>query len=109
MSAPKAAASFRALRRRSRLPVMSPTIAGICASAMTRRLAEEAGMVDLLPQAPGDAQCGTFVFAGRRHIQQLIDKEAARHYFFCKRHYGERSGDRCSGEKANYPERCARA
>src|ERR1700722_12642354 len=57
ISAPKATASLRAFRKRSRLPAMSPTIAGIWASAMTRRLAEE-GMEETFARGRREAQCG---------------------------------------------------
>src|SRR5271170_6924453 len=63
MSAPNAAASWRALRNRSRFPAMSPTIEGICASAMTRRLAGE-DMTPLLPEGHGRRN------RGRRHREE---------------------------------------
>src|SRR5271168_1259153 len=95
MSAPKAAASLRALRSRSRLPAMSPTIEGIWASAMTRRLAEE-GMRWIYAGAAGGAMRGVFsVVRGLRWTGDssgnagtgAIDEEGMRYYFFVTQYY----------------------
>src|ERR1700723_2191283 len=74
MSAPKAAASLRALRRRSRLPAMSPTIAGIWASAMTRRVLREGGMEETFARGLREAQCGT-IFVSKHRTTESLTRE----------------------------------
>src|ERR1700729_3402714 len=79
MSAPKAAASLRALRRRSRLPAMSPTIAGICPSAMTRWLLTGSGMSETFARGLREAQCGTFSWQASQ--ERVVDEGDAEYYF----------------------------
>src|SRR3984957_3099805 len=100
ISAPKTAASLRALRSRSRLPAMSPTIAGIWASAMTRRFLAGSGMSETFARGLREAQCGTFSWQASQ--ERVVDEGDAEYYFIYNWYYGGRIGDQCHGERASH-------
>jgi hypothetical protein len=54
---------------------MSPTIAGIWASAMTRRLLTGSGMTETFARGLREVQCGT-IFMGKHRKPESLTREA---------------------------------